>query len=60
MAKTKFSDRLRSWQKSNNFTVKEAAAFLAVKLATYRHWLYGDCEPQGSKCRECVEAIIGN
>ncbi len=59
-SKPDFAARLRTWQKSKSLGAKQAADLLGVNLATYRHWLYGDCEPGESKCRKCIEAVIGN
>jgi hypothetical protein len=46
------------WQRSKNFTAKEAADFIGVNLSTYRHWMYDGATPSGSKCLTCVEKLM--
>ena len=57
---TDFEKRLRKWQKAKRFYAKQAADFLGVKITTYRHWLYNGKTPGESKCRSCIEAMLGN
>lgn len=55
---SEFLKKLKAWQKSKNFTAKEAADFLGVKITTYRHWMYDGATPSGSKCLTCIENLI--
>lgn len=52
---TDFEKRLRSWQAKKGFTAKDAAAFIGVRITTYRNWIYRGHKPTTGKCMNCIE-----